>query len=118
MDQANPFLLTDDPGGLTDDPDGGYHVIVCPVTAIGSPRRNRNRNFGTEVALDRSFRNFGRNAVGPTEICRVGSLAMVSEVLMVWALAIPWVHRSESEEESVQRLTNSHNSCPARPHLP
>ena len=71
MDQANPFLLTDDPGGLTDDPDGGYHVIVCPVTAIGSPRRNRNRNFGTEVALDRSFRNFGRNAVGPTEMRRV-----------------------------------------------
>ena len=51
---------------------------------------------------------------------------MVSEVLMVWvlaalmvwALAIPWVHRSESEEESVQRLTNSHNSCPARRYLP
>ena len=44
----------------------------------------------------------------------VWALAIPLAALMVWALAIPWVHRSEWEEASVQRLTNSHNSCPAR----
>ena len=48
----------------------------------------------------------------------VWALAIPLAALMVWALAIPWVHRSEWEEESVQRLTSSHNSCHARQYLP